>query len=175
MLLLLPCVAKNLKELLAKLRASFYLSMWASYHAKPRDRIFKLLWSPRTDSKESIPPAFVARARTFKYLWGPGIDAKEWIPPAYVVCSLAGRYENPIPPRCLAPIDFLKIPAQAGRYYNPIPTRFLAPIDCLKIPSHVAAPPPPSAHCRFAAPLNNNPRKIPVRGKFAYLSSANQL
>ncbi len=25
--------------------------------------------------------------------------------------SLAGRYENPIPPRCLAPIDFLKIPA----------------------------------------------------------------
>ncbi len=28
------------------------------------------------------------------------------------LCSLAGRYENPIPPRCLAPIDFLKIPAQ---------------------------------------------------------------
>jgi hypothetical protein len=26
------------------------------------------------------------------------------------LCSLAGRYENPIPPRCLAPIDFLKIP-----------------------------------------------------------------
>jgi hypothetical protein len=30
------------------------------------------------------------------------------------LCSLAGRYENPIPPRCLAPIDFLKIPAQQG-------------------------------------------------------------
>jgi hypothetical protein len=29
------------------------------------------------------------------------------------LCSQAGRYENPIPPRCLAPIDFLKIPAQA--------------------------------------------------------------
>ena len=30
------------------------------------------------------------------------------------LCSLAGRYENPIPPRCLTPmaIDFLKIPAQ---------------------------------------------------------------
>ncbi len=27
-------------------------------------------------------------------------------------CSLAGRYDNPIPPRFLAPIDFLKIPAQ---------------------------------------------------------------
>ncbi len=25
--------------------------------------------------------------------------------------SLAGRYDNPIPPRFLAPIDFLKIPA----------------------------------------------------------------
>ncbi len=25
--------------------------------------------------------------------------------------SLAGRYDNPIPARCLAPIDFLKIPA----------------------------------------------------------------
>jgi hypothetical protein len=27
------------------------------------------------------------------------------------LCSLAGWYENPIPPRCLVPIDFLKIPA----------------------------------------------------------------
>ncbi len=24
------------------------------------------------------------KARTFKCLWGPGIDSKEWIPPAYV-------------------------------------------------------------------------------------------
>jgi len=47
-------------------------------------------------------------------------------------CSLAGRYDNPIPPRCLAPIDSLKIPAQ---YDNPIPIRFLAPIDCSKIPA----------------------------------------
>ncbi len=29
------------------------------------------------------------------------------------LCSLAGRYDNPIPPRFLAPIDSLKIPAQA--------------------------------------------------------------
>ena len=27
------------------------------------------------------------------------------------LCSLAGRYDNPIPPRFLAPIDSLKIPA----------------------------------------------------------------
>ncbi len=51
------------------------------------------------------------RAGIFKPLWSPGIDAKASIPPAYV-CSLAGRYDNPIPTRCQAPIDFLKIPAQ---------------------------------------------------------------
>ncbi len=53
------------------------------------------------------------------------------------LCSLAGRYNNPFPTRCLASIDFLKIPALAGRYDNPIPTRFLAPIDCLKIPAQI--------------------------------------
>ncbi len=31
------------------------------------------------------------------------------------LCSLAGRYDNPIPTRCLAPIDLLKIPAQGKR------------------------------------------------------------
>ncbi len=31
------------------------------------------------------------------------------------LCSLAGRYDNPIPHRFLAPIDFLKIPSQGAR------------------------------------------------------------
>ncbi len=31
------------------------------------------------------------------------------------LCSLAGRYDNPIPPWFLAPIDFLKIPALSLR------------------------------------------------------------
>ncbi len=31
------------------------------------------------------------------------------------LCSLAGRYDNPIPTRFLAPIDCLKIPAQYFR------------------------------------------------------------
>jgi hypothetical protein len=31
------------------------------------------------------------------------------------LCSLAGRYNNPIPPRFLATIDFLKTPALASR------------------------------------------------------------
>ncbi len=30
------------------------------------------------------------------------------------LCSLAGRYDNAIPPRFLAPIDSLQIPAQAA-------------------------------------------------------------
>jgi hypothetical protein len=51
------------------------------------------------------------------------------------LCSLAGRYDNPVPIRFLAPIDCLKIPALAGRYDNPNPTRRLAPIDFLKIPA----------------------------------------
>ncbi len=38
---------------------------------------------------------------------GPSIDSKEWI-------LLAGRYDNPVPPRFLAPIDFLIIPALEG-------------------------------------------------------------
>jgi hypothetical protein len=29
-------------------------------------------------------PCILYRARTFKCLWGPGIDSKEWIPPVYV-------------------------------------------------------------------------------------------
>ncbi len=30
------------------------------------------------------------------------------------LCSLAGRYDNPIPTQFLAPIDCLKIPAQSA-------------------------------------------------------------
>jgi hypothetical protein len=32
------------------------------------------------------------------------------------LCSLAGRYDNPIPPRFLAPINCLKIPAQVRQH-----------------------------------------------------------
>ncbi len=35
------------------------------------------------------------------------------------LCSLAGRYENPIPTRFLAPIDCLKIPAQCAQFVSP--------------------------------------------------------
>ncbi len=89
-----------------------------------RARIFKRLWSPGIDSKE-ISPAYVAWAGIFKKSMGArnkvgiglscrparrnsflGIDS--WAP---WIRALAGRYNNPIPPRFLAPVDCLKIPA----------------------------------------------------------------
>ncbi len=78
------------------------LYIWTS-----RARIFKLLRSPRIDTKESIPPAYATWARIFKRLWSPGIDSKASIPPAYVAWR-AGTITH-IPTRCLAPIDFFKI------------------------------------------------------------------
>jgi hypothetical protein len=45
------------------------------------------------------------------------------------LCSLAGRYDNPFPPRCLAPIDSLKIPTQIGSRYCPV--RLKIPKDML--------------------------------------------
>jgi hypothetical protein len=35
-----------------------------------------------------------------------------------ILCSLTGRYDNPIPTRCLAPIDCLKIPALNVQYMS---------------------------------------------------------
>ena len=49
------------------------------------------------------------KSRIFKRLRSPGIDSKV---NSASLCSLAGRYDNPIPVRFLAPIDCLKIPAQ---------------------------------------------------------------
>ncbi len=51
----------------------------------------------------------VTWARIFKRLWSPGIDLKESIPPAYEAHGPV--YDNPISTRFLAPIDCLKIPA----------------------------------------------------------------
>ncbi len=39
------------------------------------------------------------------------------------LCSLAGRYDNPIPPRFLAPIDSLKIPARLSQLIKETPRR----------------------------------------------------
>ncbi len=64
----------------------------------------------RTSYRRSLQPSKENIVRIFKRLWSPGIDSKEWIRPAYV--ALAGRYDNPIPTRFLAPIDSLKIPSQ---------------------------------------------------------------
>jgi hypothetical protein len=37
-------------------------------------------------------------------------------------------------------MNFASLCSLAGRYDNPIPTRFLGPIDCLKIPAQDAKP-----------------------------------
>ncbi len=39
------------------------------------------------------------RARIFKRVWGPRMDSAS-------LCSLAGRYDNPLPTRYLVPILF---------------------------------------------------------------------
>jgi hypothetical protein len=56
-----------------------------------------------------VPPG--RQSPNYKLLRSPGIDSKKSIPR---LCSLAGRYYNPIPTRFPASIDCLKIPAQAG-------------------------------------------------------------
>ncbi len=50
-------------------------------------------------------------ARIFKRLWSPRIDSKELIPSAYVA-----RYDNPTPTRFLTPIDCFKIPGLVGKW-----------------------------------------------------------
>ncbi len=46
------------------------------------------------------------------------------------LCSLAGRYDDPIPTRCLAPLDFLKIPALTEIQFLP-PMHLIPPVHIL--------------------------------------------
>jgi hypothetical protein len=45
--------------------------------------LLQLLRRPGIDSKEVIPPAYVARTSICKRLWSPGIDSEESISPTY--------------------------------------------------------------------------------------------
>jgi hypothetical protein len=79
--------------------------------------------------------ASLCRARNCKRLRRPGIDSEDSIPPAYVAkrAGTTNRVERPVRIDSWA----LQIRALAGRYDNPLPPRFLAPItpiDSLKIP-----------------------------------------
>jgi hypothetical protein len=49
--------------------------------------------------------------RCVKLLRSPGIDSAS-------LCFLAGRYDNPIPTRFLAPLAFSKIPAQNDKKWK---------------------------------------------------------
>ncbi len=75
----------------------------------PEPELVNFLRSPGIDSQAAGPkPVFL---NVYK--------AQESIPrnDSTSLCSLAGRYDKPIPTRCLDHIDGLKIPAQ---YDNPI-------------------------------------------------------
>ncbi len=80
-----------------------------------------------------------SRAQICKHLRSP-----EPIPTASL-CSLAGRYDNPILCTWSNRINFASLCSLAGRYDNLILIliRFLAPIDCLKIPAHPPHSPRP--------------------------------
>ncbi len=58
---------------------------------------------------DSLPFLWTVQSPYFEMFMGP----RNWFQGmnSASLYSLAGRYDNPIPPRFLAPIDFLKIPA----------------------------------------------------------------
>ncbi len=49
----------------------------------------------------------------------PGIDSKESIPPAYI-CSLAGRYDSPIPTRFLALQGLCSLPTSVLNFHHSV-------------------------------------------------------
>jgi hypothetical protein len=74
-----------------------------------------------------------ARARIFKLLRRPRICRFQGINSASL-CSLAGRCDNPVPTRFLAPIDCLKFKDSLHRLVEVIPlNQFLNSLNVLKI------------------------------------------
>jgi len=61
------------------------------------ERSFKDVARPSFLTVERV----LTRVRIFKLLRSPGIDSKESVPAS--LCSLAGRYDSPIPTRFLDP------------------------------------------------------------------------
>ncbi len=82
-----------------------------------RDGICKLLRRPGIDSKESIPPVYLAWARICKLLWSTGIETQEFLGSlqGLQIWALTGWYDIPIPTRFLAPINWSKIPGMYAR------------------------------------------------------------
>ncbi len=110
---------------------SFY-SFWGPVSIfKVPETVF--LWSPGIDSKESIPPVYVARRVRISKL----LRRQESLPQAYVAwrrrpVRQPNSYSVPNPHRLFKNSST----GSEGRYGNPIPTRFLAPLDCSKILAH---------------------------------------
>ncbi len=63
-----------------------------------------------------------------------GALAPIWTPPG-IKYSIPSVFLNFMEPRNRFQMQSASLCSLAGRYDNPIPNRFLAPIDCLKIPA----------------------------------------
>ncbi len=109
---------------------------WPDSTSNSRDYIFKLLRSPGIDYKESIPSAYVASAGIFKQ--SMGARNRVGIGLSYRPTRLHSLAELVHWNRFLGSLKVKKKFGLAGRYDNTIPTRFLAPIDCSRIPALVS-------------------------------------
>jgi hypothetical protein len=89
--------------------------------------------SPGIDSKESVPPAYVASAGIVKQ--SIGVRNQVGIRLSYRPIRLHSLADFVLLESILELPKSLQIRILAGRYDNPLPTRFLAPIDCSKIPA----------------------------------------
>ncbi len=120
----------------------WYSTLYDVAGIKPRARIFKLLRIPRIDSKESIPPAFVAwRASDRFFNQSVGTRNRVGIGLSYLG-SILGLLKS------------LKIRAQ---YDNPISTMFLAPHKLFK---NSSTGPVQYLHCQCADALTTLERRL---------------
>jgi hypothetical protein len=102
--------------------------------------VFKLLRNPGIDSRESIPPVYVACAGILEQ--SMGARNREGRRLSYRPARLHRLLEISSVESIPGLLKSLKIPPLAGRYNNTLPTRFPAPTDCSKIPALDSAPPP---------------------------------
>jgi hypothetical protein len=87
-----------------------FMGVQVKYHASKTN----LMW-PKQNSSDQPKYHVIKPNQWSKYflaLPNPILYETEQSP----LCSMAGRYDNPIPTRFLAPIDCLKIPAQISCY-----------------------------------------------------------
>ncbi len=105
-----------------------------AHHLLSRARIFKLLRSPRIDSKEPIPPGCVACVGNLSPTMGAwnqiGIGGIGLLYRPACLCSFSTQFQTRFLESIPRPIAGLQFSTLTGRYDNPVPTQFLAPKYC---------------------------------------------